>query len=339
MATPAIVTAIVQNITPTVTQAASVVVANATPTVAPTPVMVNIVNAVQTTVTTAPAMNPVLDIAPFHGITLFWLNTIPLWAILGFIVGAYWIWYNIGWWNKCGALAPCFGYKDALMAAGSSVQQTIVFTKSKKWFIRMLTYHSEGILYFKDLFRTDMWHMGSSSAVGKLGGLSAAITKDSVDEVVDPIADIALCKACDDFIHGRFGDQQNVKRASEETKMLVFNRSDGSECDFITAARERLIPDTIRDFDDYIKLRPILERIWPDGVKIPCYCFYDPYDSDKFTPKNRSPALFGGLLLRKARDFASDNIPDLSFWDRNGVAMILVLGGLIILGAAYLASR
>ena len=309
-----------------ITQAPQVVVVTPVATATPIP-------------TVAPVLNPVLDIAPFHGIQLFWLNTIPLWAILAFIIGAYFVWYNLGWMRKCGALAPCYGYKDALMAQGSNVQQTIVFTKSRKWFIRLLTYHSEGILYFQDLFKTDMWHVTSPSSVGKLGGLTAAITKDSIDEVVDPVADLALCKVCDDFVHGRFGDQQNMKRASEETKLLTFTRPDGSECDFISAAKERLIPDTIRDFDDYVKLRPILERIWPDGVKIPCYCFYDPYDSDKFTPKNRSPSLFGGLLLKKARDLAADNIPDLSFWDKNGIAMILILGGMIIFGASYLASR
>jgi hypothetical protein len=195
------------------------------------------------------------------------------------------------------------------------------------------------MLYFQDLFKTDMWRMSASSAVGTLGGLSAAITKDSIDEVIDPVADIALCKVCDDFNHGRFGDTQNMKRAAEETKLLAFTRFDGTECDFVAAAREGLIPDSISSFDDYVKLRPILEKIWPDGVKIPCYCFYNPYDSDKFTPKNRSPSLFGGIILKKARDFAADNIPDLSFWDKNGIAMILILGGMIILGASYLASR
>ena len=310
-----------------VTQAPQVVVVTPVATATPIP-------------TIAPVLNPVFDIAPFHGIQLFWLNTIPLWAILAFVLVSYWVWYNIGWWQKCGALSSCFGYKDALMAgSGSNAQQTIVFTKSRKWFIRLLTYHSEGILYFQDLFKTDMWHMGASSSVGRLGGLSAAIIKDNSDEVSDPIADIALCKACDDFNHGRFGDQQNMARAAQETKLIKFQRFDGSECDFYAAAREGLIPDSISDFDDYVKLRPILEKIWPDGIKIPCYCFYDPYDADRFTPKNRSASLFGGIILKKARDFAADNIPDLSFWDRNGIAMILILGGMIILGASYLASR
>lgn len=315
-------TVIVTNIT----QAPQVVVVTPVATATPVP-------------TVAPVLNPVLDIAPFHFTNFLWVNIIPLWVLIIFCIVVYLVYFNWTWMKKCSALSPCYGYKDALMAGSINAQQTIVFTKSRKWFIRLLTYHSEGILYFQDLLRTDMWRVGATSAVGTLGGLSAAITKDNYDEVIDPIGDIALCTVCDDFNHGRFGGQQNMKRAAQESKSLTFTRFDGTECDFVTAAREGMIPDSISNFADFVKLRPILEIIWPDGIKIPCYCFYDPYASDKFTPKNRSAALFGGINLQKARDFAAENFTEQSFWDRNGFAMILVLGALIILGASYLATR
>lgn len=323
---------------------AGVILSNITSTAAaqnPVPILVNPINV--TTVATPSAnpivLNPFLDIAPFHFTQFLWLNTLPLWAIIGAILFFYWAWYNLKWMKKCGSLSACYGYKDALMNGSISAQQTIVFTKSRKWFIRMLTYHSEGILYFQNLMKTDMWHMGASSEVGTLGGLSAAITKDNFDEVVDPIADIALCTVCDRFNHGDFGDEKNRKRASQETKMLTFERFNGTECDMQTAIAERMLPDSISDFKDFIALRPVLETIWPDGIKIACYTIYDPYASDKFTPKQRSASLFGGLILQKARDFASENIPELGFWDRNGIAMILILGGVIIMGASYFATR
>lgn len=309
-----------------ITQAPQVVVVTPVATATPMP-------------TVAPVLNPVLDIAPFHFTNFLWLNLIPLWVIIVFCIVVYLVYFNWTWMKKCGSLSPCYGYKDALMAGSINAQQTIVFTKSRKWFIRLLTYHSEGILYFQDLLRTDMWRMGASSEVGTLGGLSAAITKDNYDEIIDPVADIALCTVCDDFNNGRFGDQQNMKRAAQESKMLTFTRFDGTECDFATAARDGMIPDSISSFADFVKLRPILEKIWPDGIKIPCYCQYDPYASDKFTPKNRSAALFGGINLQKARDFAAENLNEPSFWDKNGIAMILVIGAVCILGASYLATR
>lgn len=321
--------------------AVPVLVTNFTiPTPLPAPVLINPIGVSTTSISTAsPVLNPLFDIAPFHGIQLFWLNTIPLWALIGFVVVAYWMWYNISWWRKCGVLRPCYGYKDALMAGSLEAQQTIVFTKSRKWFIRLLTYHSEGMLYFKDLLKSDIWHMGASSAVGTLGGLSAAITKDNFDEVVDPVADIALCTGCFDFNHGGFGDPKNKERASQEIQTFSFSRPDGTECNVGDAIVEGLIPDTVSSFDDYVRLRSIMEAIWPDGIRIPCYTLYDPYDSDKFTPKQRSASLNGGIIIQDARDYAVDNLREPGWWDKNGVAMILILGGLIVLGASFLATK
>jgi hypothetical protein len=313
-----------------------------TATPMPTPVLANVTPVVTGAVINQPsttALNPFLDIAPLHGVQFLWLNTIPLWAFIGAALFFYWFWFNVSQWRKNSVLSPCYGYKDALMAGSIEAQQVIVFTKSRKWFIRMLTYHSEGMLYFKDLLRTDMWHMGGSSAVGTLGGLSAAITKDSFDEVVDPVADIALCTACYKFNSGEFGDDKNRERAKQEMELINVQRPDGSECSIPEAMSEGLIPVSIGCFDDYIRLRPIMESIWPDGSNIPCYSQYDPYEADKYIPKQRSASLNGGVILKDANDYAEDNISQPSWWDSNGIAMILILGGLIIMGISYLATR
>lgn len=251
----------------------------------------------------------------------------------------YWVYFNFSWWKKCGVLAPCYGYKDALMAESISAQQVIVFTKSRKWFIRMLTYHSEGMLYFKDLLQTDMWHMGASSAGGTLGGISAIITKDNFDEVVDPVADIALCTVCDKLNHNDFGDERNKARALESMSLISVTRPDGSACSIPTAINEGLIPVSVSCFDDYTRLRPIMESIWPDGVRIAGYTLYDPYESDKFTPKQRSASLNGGVILQDSRDYAEENIPENTWWDKNGVAMIFILGGLIIMGISWIVTK
>jgi hypothetical protein len=313
----------------------------ATPAPTITPMLVTTANtsAIPTPPPPPPALNSFFDIAPFHDIQFLWLNTIPIWAMIGFVIVVAWLWYNMSWWRKCSVLSPCYGYKDVLMAGSIDAQQNIVFTKSRKWFIRLLTYHSEGMLYFKDLLRTDMWHMGESSAVGTLGGISAAITKDSFDEVIDPIADVALCTLGYDFNHGLFGDDKNRGRAQSEIKVMKFARVDGSECSFYDAIKEGILPVSISSFDDFVRLRPILEAIWPDGIRISGFMIYNPYEADKFTPKQRSASLLGGTIIQDARDFAEDNIPDLSFWEKNGVAMILVLGGLLIMGASFLATR
>jgi hypothetical protein len=288
--------------------------------------------------TLAPALNPVFDIAPINT-PMFWLNSIPLWAWIGLVLVLYWVYFNFSWWKKCGVLAPCYGYKDALMAASISAQQVIVFTKSRKWFIRMLTYHSEGMLYFNDLLQTDMWHMGASSSVGTLGGLSAAITKDNFDEVVDPVADIALCTVCDKFNHSDFGDEQNRQQALASMALISVSRPDGTDCTIRDAIQEGLIPVSVGCFDDYIRLRPIMESIWPNGVKIPCYTMYDPYESDKFTPKQRSASLNGGVIIQDSRDYAEDNMQENTWWDKNGVAMIFILGGLIIMGISWIVTK
>jgi hypothetical protein len=82
-----------------------------------------------------------------------------------------------------------------------------------------------------------------------------------------------------------------------------------------------------------------MESIWPDGVKIPGYTMYDPYESDKFTPKQRSASLNGGVILQDSRDYAEDNIKENNWWDKNGVAMILILGGLIIMGISWIVTK
>lgn len=318
-----------------------VIIINATPV--PTPVLVvdpsTVIATPASPLFSPPALNPVLDIAPFHDIHALWLNTLPLWAIVGAIVGIYFLWYNISWMRKCGALSPCFGYKDCLMAGSLEAQQTIVFTKSRKWFIRLLTYHSEGILYFKELLKTDMWHVGSSSGVGTLGGMSAVITKDNFDEVVDPIADIALCNVCAKFNHGDFGDSRNRARATKEFASMPFALPDGQVGTLKQAAEAGCLPNAITCYDDFVTLRPILETIWPDGVDIPCYVKYDPYESDKYVPKQRSAALNGGIMLQDARDYAENAMPEPSFWDKNGFAMIMILGGLLIAGISFVATR
>ena len=344
-----VVGAVVTNLTPQVNYtlpAVSTLAQNLTSvtTASPTPILVSssVTQVATGAVITPPApsaLNPFFDIAPLHGINFLWLNTIPLWAFIGTAIILYWFWFNIGQWKKNGVLGPCYGYKDALMAASIEAQQVIVFTKSRKWFIRMLTYHSEGMLYFKDLLRTDMWHMGASSAVGTLGGLSAAITKDSFDEVVDPVADIALCTACFKFNSGQFGDAKNRLRATQEMSLIQVQRPDGTDCSIQEAMSEGLIPIAISCFDDYIRLRPIMETVWPNGPDIPVYIQYNPYEADKYVPKQRSASLNGGIILKQANDFAEDNIPQPSWWDSNGIAMILILGGLIIMGISYLATR
>ena len=322
--------------------AATVVQNVASITPIPTPMLSNATQAVTGAVVNQPpatSLNPFFDIAPLHGIHFMWLNTVPLWAFLGTIVFFYWFWFNISQWRKNSVLSPCDGYKDALMAGSIDSQQVIVFTKSRKWFIRMLTYHSEGMLYFRDLLRTDMWHMGASSAVGTLGGLSAAITKDSFDEVVDPVADIALCTACYNFNSGEFGDSKNRARAKQEMELILVSRPDGTDCSIKDAVNEGLIPVAVSCFDDYMRLRPIMESIWPDGPRIKCYTQYDPYDADKYIPKQRSAALNGGIIIKDANDYAEDNIQQPNWWANNGVAMILILGGMIIMGISFLATR
>jgi hypothetical protein len=306
----------------------------------PTPILVQPVNITVATPipTIAPQLNPLLDIAPLNT-PFLWLNMIPLWVYVGAILGLYFVWFNLKWWKKCGVLAPCSGYLDAVIAGSISAQQVIVFTKSRKWYIRMLTYHSEGMLYFKDLLQTDMWHMGASSSVGTLGGISAAITKDNFDEVVDPVADLGLCQVCNRFNHSDFGDEGNRRKALESMALISVSRPDGTDCSIREAIQEGLIPVTVSCFDDYIRLRPIMESIWPDGVKIPGYTMYDPYESDKFTPKQRSASLNGGVILQDSRDYAEDNIKENNWWDKNGVAMILILGGLIIMGISWIVTK
>ena len=306
----------------------------------PTPVLVKpITVAVATPAPTiAPHLNPLFDIAPFNT-PFLWLDMIPLWVYIGTIFALYFVWFNLSWWKKCGVLTPCYGYKDALAAGSIYAQQVIVFTKSRKWFIRMLTYHSEGMLYFKDLLQTDMWHMGASSSVGTLGGISAAITKDNFDEVVDPVADIALCSVCDKFNHSDFGDAENRRQALESMNLISVVRPDKTECTIREAIQEGLIPVSVSCFDDYIRLRHIMESIWPDGVVIPGYITYDPYESDKYTPKQRSASLNGGVILQDSRDYAEDNIQEHNWWDKNGVAMILILGGLIIMGISWIVTK
>jgi hypothetical protein len=121
--------------------------------------------------------------------------------------------------------------------------------------------------------------------------------------------------------------------------LIQVQRPDGTDCSIQEAMSEGLIPIAISCFDDYIRLRPIMETVWPNGPEIPVYIQYNPYEADKYVPKQRSASLNGGIILKQANDFAEDNIPQPTWWDSNGIAMIFIIGGLIIMGISYLATR
>jgi hypothetical protein len=122
-------------------------------------------------------------------------------------------------------------------------------------------------------------------------------------------------------------------------ELILVTRPDGTDCSIKDAVNEGLIPVGVSCFDDYLRLRPIMESVWPDGPQIACYTEYDPYAADKYIPKQRSAALNGGIIIKDANDYAEDNIQQPNWWANNGVAMILILGGMIIMGISFLATR
>jgi hypothetical protein len=193
---------------------------------------------------------------------------IPFWFWLLVLIGVILIISNFWWIYKRICMRPVLGYLEARKAGAP---QTLFLGKNRAFMIRFLEY-VDGVLAYKDITQVARWLVQSPKSVGRLGGLSVLMVRDSYDYSLDPVSEIAICRLATEW-------NQN----HDDTEQL-------------------------NNFSDFEKLRSSgkLEEEYPEGVAIPLYSVYDPSLIQKYLPTGRSAGTFGSHLLQKAKDMRAD---------------------------------
>lgn len=217
---------------------------------------------------------------------------LPVWLVIIIILAIAMIGSNFWWVYKWLVMRPLQGHGIAARSGNEKTQQVLLFGMNRAFSIQALEY-VEKVLSFKDKSRVAKWLQTSPYAVGMLGHKSIMLVMEIFDHPKDPIAEMAICKMCEDYNT----DNRNPDEA-------------------------------IINYRDYVAKRQTLEHRNPNGVEIPVYGLYDPALIYKFTPENRTSGQFGGTCEKDARDL-NPPTPETFDWGK-AMPMFIVLAFCII---------
>jgi hypothetical protein len=83
-------------------------------------------------------------------------------------------------------------------------------------------------------------------------------------------------------------------------------------------------------FSDIRKRLKLLEKLYPDGVRIPIYQLYDLAKVYQFTPQGQDSLEFGGVLIDDAREWLLDNDKEPEGWfSKNSLLLLCLLVGIV----------
>jgi hypothetical protein len=291
---------------PTVLVADQVPLPNVTPTLA----QVNIGGIPATVSESAIHLNP-LDWSP---ITLA-NGTIglPLWLFIsaGFVL--MFLYVLLSWIFKLRRMNAVKGYVTAADKGTQEDLQTWIFGKTKKLTIECLKYWGS-MVHFPANVKITKWMHRSIFATITLGGQNAVMVSDDFDTTRDPVSEIALCEACEIFNN----NQEELEKYKREHKF------------------DSLVVKPISSFSDYRSYgRKVLEQLYPDGLPIPSYSFFNHTKFRKYFPKGRDGDLQGGIFLRKSRRLR-ERLKDEGIWGKVlplGITVVFV--GIVIFAAMY----
>jgi hypothetical protein len=225
------------------------------------------------------------------------LGPMPLWLIVILVLFLSVVLINVWWFIKFMIMAPVRGAGVASKATGVKTQQAFMFGKNRSFSIQALEY-VDGILSYKDPTMVSKWMLTSPTSVGKVGFKPVFIASDNFDCIRDPISEMAVC---------RIAKEINTKN-----------------------------PDiAITNNLDFMAFIPALESAYPDGIPIPIYALYSPEEVQKYTPRNRTAAMFGAMILKLSNEL-NIHIPDESFWEKNIKLLLFVGAGVIAMAMTFL---
>jgi hypothetical protein len=239
----------------------------------------------------------------------------PIWDEL-VIGGTVWLWLLIlvliiliatmGLWiYRHMKMAPLNEFVDAVRLG---LQQTLEFNVNRSFYIRALDY-SDRVLSYIDENKISRWFVQSVKSAGRLGGISAYIVGDDFDQTKDPVVEMAVCIA---------SEQWNKKYGEK----------------FVDSAGNTVEGYPIIDYKSWAELlnRGLLEIEFPDGVRIPVYAPYDPLLIHKYTPKHQGAAMTGAEIVQEAKDLRAGSPEEKGFKQYLPLA---AAGTVVILGLIF----
>jgi hypothetical protein len=249
---------------------------------------------------------------------------IPLWVLISCFFLLLLILVNLSWLFKVRRMRAVKGYKEIQKKVGPDDVMVWLFGKTQRMIIECLRY-VDSVASYHTPTMISKWHLTSPMAMLHIGGFPAMMVSDDYDQSRDPVSEIALCHACDEFNR----DQKWFMEFVAQVRSAGMKLPDGVERDGIA------IP--INNYKDYRERGNLLLKLrYPEGVPIPAYSIFNPVKFRKYFPKGRSAGFFGGVLIRKARELKAQ-VKEKSFWEKVlPTAMIMVII-IVVIMAAWMA--
>lgn len=226
-------------------------------------------------------------------------------------------------------MAPVAGYKDAVNSTDANVQQIWYMGINGSFAIFCLTL-KERILTYIDIKNLDKWIVPSTFCRGSCGGVPMMMVTGTSELVKDPPAEKAIVTVCDEFT------RLNGFDANGNPNYLTYTDEKGNKKIFKDEAG-KTVQKIIRDFDDYLFFLPMLERMYPTGVEVPVYGFYDSGENQKYTERDSSAEFFGARRTFCARELRMQN-PDKGFLEKYGGILIVAGFCIVFLVLVYLVA-
>lgn len=224
---------------------------------------------------------------------------IPLWLVVLLVMLCAMLLSNVWWFYRYLIMRPVAGHGIAARAGNEKTQQVLMFGMNRAFSIQALEY-MEKVLSFKDPTRVARWLQTSPYSVGMLGYKSIMLVSEIFDHPKDPVAEMAIVKACSD--HNSMVDDTN---------------------------------SMITDYNSYRRNRDILEQENLYGVPIAIYSEYDPGVIHPYVPNNRTSGQFGGTVLKDAGDLNMAQ-PVKTAWEKAIPVFICLVFGIIAIALTYM---
>ena len=251
------------------------------------------------------AINPFFDYDLFIGVPIWVWIFVAMFIIFVLVIGR--------WLFRMSKMKAVSGYKDKITSADLKSQQVWYIGVNKTFSIYCLKLQDRILSFYEYLRNLEKWCLSSIDATGSCGGVSMMIVGGGYDQVRDPPAEIGICTIAELFnttnAYDEKGNPQYLEYVDNEGKK---NR------------RHKII----KDYEDYTFFLPVLERLYPKGVSIQAYCFYNPSKAQQFTPADCSASFFGARRTKVARELRI-RMPDQAWYITLAPILVAVACGAI----------
>ena len=265
-------------------------------------------------------INPVFDWTPLpaaFGLPLWFYITIFVLFIEAAIV--------VYWMARIRKLSAVMGWYESKQKMNPNDVQVWLLTRTLSLFIYCLKIE-DNILSYHDKTKVGMWHHNTKESVINIGGQPGVVIGDDWDQTRDFLTEIALTDTCDEF------NSNQEQLQTEYDYQLKSAKQYGQQVN----EEEFKAVSPINNYTDYEAFgREILGDLYPNGLKIKSYNIFNNLRFLKYTPKACSPMQLGAELILEARDLPLSDNPK-GFWEKYGLQIgLLVVGGLVFLGACF----